>query len=82
MPLVKFEAWKLTLMITMIARIGTAAFQITTAELLSDSSLAPYKLITVNTSIAALAMSRPRPFSVLSVFTMVKCFCAQSVLFR
>ena len=49
---------------TTTVRMGTAAFQITMTLLLSDSSFAPARLMTVNSSIAAVAMSRPVPFNV------------------
>ncbi len=63
-PAWKFDAWKLSVMITMMARTGTAAFQITVTVLPSESSLAPSRLMIVNSSIAAEAISRPVPFSV------------------
>ncbi len=61
-------------MITMTARTGTATFQITIAVFESDSSFAPNKLITVNISMAALAMRSPTPLSVPFVFSMLRFF--------
>jgi hypothetical protein len=59
----KLPQWNDCDAITMIASTGTAVFQMTTIELLSDMKCAPARLIAVNRTIPRTATTRPNPFS-------------------
>jgi len=79
---VKFELWNERASRMITVSTGIAVFQITMTELLSDSSLAPSRLTTVNSSISADATARPVRFSVPLLCSITRWALAQLVLLR
>ena len=62
-PAVKLLPWNDVVAMTPMASRGTAAFQMTTMELLSDMNLAPARFMPVNKIISTMATMTPRALS-------------------
>ncbi len=83
-PVEKLPKWNDEPATTMIASSGTAVFQITTTELLSDMNLAPARFSAVNRTMPRVATMRPWPLSRPAFepdsYSMLKCLCTPLTL--